>query len=160
MNYMRMCHTATNLMNGYILITGGKSINDVVLNSAELYCIETGEFSFTSPMIYERDFHVAINLMDRVLIIGGRGEDYEFLNSCEIYNIYTKEFYRVDDMVERRYCPCVTNLENMNLLITGGTNQIMSWSVSTFMLKHSPLIVDLSHNSMEIGLNTCELYEI
>jgi hypothetical protein len=142
MKHSRMCHTATNLLNGYILITGGKDYGETISNSAELYCIETGEFIETSNLIYERDFHTATNLMNGgVLITGGRDSNDNYLNCCEMYDIYTNEFYRVDDMIECRLYPIVTNLNNMTLLITGGSNK-------------------RNKTDMEMGLNSAELYII
>lgn len=66
-------HTATLLNTGKVLITGGESsVNSVIESSAELYDPLTGMLTGTGSMAAVRASHVAVLLPNgRVLIVGG-----------------------------------------------------------------------------------------
>jgi galactose oxidase-like protein len=73
----RMSHTATLLLNGSVLITGGYDEPSVgkslgVLSSAELYDPDAGTFTNAGMMTSKRSSHTATLLRDgRVLLVGG-----------------------------------------------------------------------------------------
>ena len=68
----RWLQTATLLQDGRVLILGGRSPNDSVYASAEMYDPRTGRFSSAGSMGEGRQQHTATLLPDgRVLIAGG-----------------------------------------------------------------------------------------
>src|SRR6267378_2435336 len=77
-------HAATLLLDGKVLITGGRSDG---LGSAELFDPVTGTFSTTGEMITPRRVHTATLLADgRVLIAGGfLNNGDSTLASAELY---------------------------------------------------------------------------
>ena len=69
MNFARASHTATTLIDGTILVTGGSSYL-----AAEVYDPNTGSFALTGSMASVRAQHAATLLFDgTVLITGGYG---------------------------------------------------------------------------------------
>jgi hypothetical protein len=94
MTKSRVGHTATRLLNGTVLITGGYAdyvysrlagVGYESLNSAEIYDPVSGSFTSTDPMNVTRFWHSATPLSDgSVLIAGGIGADSS-LASAEIY---------------------------------------------------------------------------
>jgi hypothetical protein len=93
----RASHTATVILSGKVLITGGVQFtfpNDT-LASAELYDPATGTFSATGSMTEPRVGHSATLLPDgRVLIAGGTTD-----LSAEIYDPSTGTFAATGNMV-------------------------------------------------------------
>ncbi len=72
MTTARDVHTATLLLDGRVLVTGGDDRFLHPLATAELYDPKAGSFGPTGPMATPRDFHVATLLADgRVLVTGG-----------------------------------------------------------------------------------------
>ena len=75
LNTGRFDQTATLLMDGRILVTGGKIIKNgqKLINTCEIFDPKNLRWSFTAPMHYERAGHSATLLKDgRVLIVGGQ----------------------------------------------------------------------------------------
>ena len=83
----RHYHTATLLLNGQVLVTGGVS-GSAILNSAELYDPATGNFSATGRMATVRATHTATLLPNgKVLVTGGNsGSSLTSLNSAELFH--------------------------------------------------------------------------
>ena len=112
----RISHTATLLLNGKVLITGGRSDGS---GSAELFDPVTGTFSATGEMITPRRLHTATLLTDgRVLIAGG------FLNngnsplaSAELYDPSTGTFTATGSMLNLRGWNTATLLYDGRVLV-------------------------------------------
>lgn len=145
MNECRTLHTATNLLNGKILIIGGLNNKVEIISSTELFDTDKEEFIAINCMNYPRAIHTA-TLLDRntVLIVGGATPNKYFatLNTCELYCIDTNRFTETASMMCRRDCHTATLFEKNSknyVLITGGRAGI-----------------DLYGN--EIILNTAEVY--
>lgn len=118
LNNARSGHTATRLLNGTVLITGGYGYG--YLKSAELYDPATRTFAVTGNMGTGRVFHTATLLRNgTVLITGGTGATGG-LKSAELYDPATKTFSPVSDMIAGRYGQTATLLSNGTVLIVGG----------------------------------------
>jgi N-acetylneuraminic acid mutarotase len=86
----RHYHTATLLLNGKVLVTGGSNANNNYLGTSELYDPSTGAWTATGSLAAPRELHTATLLPDgRVLVAGGNDDANGqgiFLSSVEIYN--------------------------------------------------------------------------
>lgn len=128
----RESHTATLLLNGKVLITGGNEFNGYPtwLNpsvTAELYDPATGTFARTGNMAVGRTDHTASLLADgRVLIVGGStnaGSGTVMVTaSTEIYDPGTGTFAPAATMASPRAGHTATLLPSGKVLITGGQN--------------------------------------
>jgi len=126
-------HTATLLLNGQVLITGGETSpttstayqDDVA--SAELYNPTTGTFSVTGSMNVGRRYHTTTLLQNgTVLIAGGEtsppGQFPGAAASAELYDPATGSFSFTGNMTMAREFHTATLLANGKVLITGGYN--------------------------------------
>jgi hypothetical protein len=121
MHTARSAHTATLLLDGQVLITGGFSENDEsrALASAELYDPAQGVFTKAGALTTGRQSHSATLLSDgRVLIAGGY--DGSYLASAELYDPQTGAFSPTGSMSVGRIAHRATRLADGKVLITGG----------------------------------------
>ena len=122
----RYAHTATLLLDGRVLITGGDDMFRHPIASAELYDPKTGTFSPTGSMKAARSFHVATLLADgRVLVTGGspfgmHAAAGHFLTTAEVYDPKTGKFSPTGSMATERASHTATMLADGRVLITGG----------------------------------------
>ena len=108
MHTPRELHTATQLADGRVLVTGGVWGEDT-LNTCEIYDPQSRTWTSIEPMKLPRTRHVAILLPDgRVLVIGGsvgkaieqveRQATVNVYSSCEIYDPATGRWTLTDSM--------------------------------------------------------------
>jgi hypothetical protein len=119
--------TATLLLNGKVLITGGYSTDYAVpLPNAELYDPATGTFSATGSMVAMRYQHTATLLPNgQVLIVGGcldTGGSCQTLASAELYDPATETFSATGSLIAERADHTATLLSNGQVLVAGGVD--------------------------------------
>lgn len=122
MNEGRYQQTATQLLDGEVLVAGGSndSSGSSRLASAELYDPVTRSWSVTGSMIEEREWHSATLLPDgTVLVAGGVGRDGESA-SAELYDPATGSWTATGRMTETRFAHTATLLGDGRVLVAGG----------------------------------------
>jgi hypothetical protein len=86
MNTTRYGHTASVLINGTVLVSGGSGSGGY-LNSAELYDPSRGVWTSTGDMNSTREWHTASVLTSgQLLVSGGVDNGGGYLNSAELYD--------------------------------------------------------------------------
>lgn len=122
MEYWSAWHTATLLLDGRVLLTGGTG-GDGDDHSAELFDPKTDTFSKTGMMETGRIYHTATLLADgRVLVAGGGGDytNFKFIAAAEIWDPATGTFSATGPMTDARTFHAATLLTDGRVLVTGG----------------------------------------
>ena len=127
MHFARVSHTATLLLDGRVLIVGGRG--NEVNAIAEIYDPKTRHFSDTGSLTTARYKHTAGRLSDgRVLIAGGSDErDWTGnLGSTEIYDPKTGKFSSGSALNEARFKlpEDAVQLSSGRLLVAGGSKEV------------------------------------
>jgi hypothetical protein len=104
-------HTATLLLDGRVLITGG----DGPGRSTELYDPATGTFVNTGPMFEPRAGHTATLLTNGQVLIAGPATS----SGAELYDPATGTFVRTGSMLTPQYIQSATMLPSGSVLIAG-----------------------------------------
>jgi len=134
MHYGRISHTATLLIDGRVLVAGGRG--DSLTGTAELYDPKAKRFTLTGSQLTARYKHTAGLLPDgRVLIAGGSDErDWRGnLSSAEIYDPRTGKFIATSPLNDGRFkLPDeAVQLASGQLLIAGGSKQVEIYNPAT-----------------------------
>lgn len=86
MSTSRVDHTATKLLDGTILITGGRDGSLTSLSSAELFDPSDDSLSSAGTMTHARNRHTAELLPDGTVIVAGAGYGSADTNTSELYD--------------------------------------------------------------------------
>jgi len=119
----REFHTATLLLDGKVLVTGGNA-GTATLRTAEIYDPASGTFSTTGSMFTARQNHSASLLPDGKVLVSGGYSGTAYLASAEIFDPSTGIFApTASDMPEARMNFTSTTLVGGKVLIAGGFRQ-------------------------------------
>jgi Kelch motif protein len=134
----RADHTATLLANGQVLLgagSTGRSINEAVTETAELFDPATNRFTTTGALTAPRHKHAAVRLRDgKVLMIGGADSRLRgFYNSAELYDPATGKFSATGGMSLARYKirEAAVLLVDGRVLIAGGGARLEIYDPAT-----------------------------
>jgi Bacterial Ig-like domain (group 2)/Galactose oxidase, central domain len=121
----RHLHTATLLLDGTVLITGGHTYNPNEDHStAEIYDPVTGTFGYTGFMSVPRSFHTATRLADgRVLVEQGHFTFGQPPTPSEIYDPVTHVFAPTGSPTLTRSVHGASLLDDGRVLVTGGWDE-------------------------------------
>ena len=118
----RVAHTATLLPNGKVLVVGGRSTENAILASAELYDPASHTWSATGSLHVARRVHTATLLPSgKVLVAGGFGVYTYPVSSSELYDPATGLWSVTGPMVHARGVFTATLLPNGYVLAAGGS---------------------------------------
>ncbi len=126
----RTNHTATQLLNGRVLVAGGIGVETAefvtnFLASAELYDPTTGQWTATGSMADMRVGHAAVLLPDgRVLVVGGGSSsdgDGGPLSSAELYDPATGTWTPTGSTAAEGPGRTATLMGNGTVLVVGGS---------------------------------------
>ena len=119
-------YTATLLLNGKVLVSGGAGENAAAQKTAELYDPASGTFQSTGSMKVARENQTATLLRDgRVLIAGG---DPDGSATAELYDPTTGTFAATGDMGHPRSFATATLLPDGSVLMVGGSTDTATLS--------------------------------
>jgi N-acetylneuraminic acid mutarotase len=124
MEAARSNHTATLLLNGQVLVAGGKGIDDnTILASAELYDPATGVWTATGSMNGHRSEHTATLLPNgQVLVAGFATTPYRKIARAELYDPASGSWTTTAKLLPLRYRHAAALLPNGTVLVSGGYN--------------------------------------
>ncbi|CAF4099959.1 unnamed protein product, partial [Adineta steineri] len=118
MSAARYGHTASVLLNGLVLVTGGFDFSNY-LNSVELYDPSTGTWTTTGSITEARSVHTASLLSNGKVLVTG-GYNGSFLNSAELYDPLTSIWTTTGNMMNARYSHTASLLSNGLVLVISG----------------------------------------
>ena len=124
MSMQRADHSATLLLNGKVLIAGGRTPSDApfLVNTAELYDPATGAFTPTSSMTAPRGKHTATLLPDgKVLLVGGETASP---TTADLYDPANAQFTAVQLAAVAGIGASAVLLTNGQVLVVGGRNPV------------------------------------
>lgn len=131
MTVPRADHTATLLANGQVLLSAGstgRSINEAVTDTAEVFDPATNRFTATGTLAVPRHKHSAVALRDgKVLVIGGADSRLRgFYNSAELYDPAKGQFSATGSMSTARYKfrDAAVLLTDGKVLVAGGGTRL------------------------------------
>lgn len=128
----RTQHTATLLLDGRVLVAGGRSQTATeTLSSTELFDPAKNSWRPGPPMNVARAGHTATPLLDgRVLVVGGTApaadgsSRFESLASAEVFDPKKNEWVTVGPLTDARNGHTATRLQDGSVLVIGGARPV------------------------------------
>lgn len=118
----RSGQTATLLLDGKLLVTGGQTNFTLTSPAAEMYDPATGIWTVTGSMNGDRAHHTATMLPNgQVLVAGGYSSGTGALASAELYDPAVGTWTTTAPMSSQRFFHTATLLPNGQVLVVGGT---------------------------------------
>ncbi|CAF1130967.1 unnamed protein product [Adineta ricciae] len=181
MSVARYYHTSTSLPNGNILIAGGQTMGNGVLNSLELFNSSSNSFvTIAATMSNNRYYHTATYIPSIQSILFAGGYISGNINTYDLFNVTTLTFVRNGTLKYARCAHTATLLNDGRILLVGGypsMNQVEIFNPLTFTFSvaanlstgrsyHTATLLDHSGQVLVCGgdgasgyLKTCELYQ-
>jgi hypothetical protein len=120
MEVERAAHTATRLVDGRVLVTGGIRTGEATLASAELYDPGARDFIPTGGMTTLRSGHTATLLKSGLVLLAGGFDDEAPVRTAELYDPATGRFTRTGSLTAPRGGATATLLRDGRVLVVGG----------------------------------------
>ena len=124
MNNKRSEQTATLLQDGRVLVAGGhNSPSALIYNThatAEIYDPETGKWTKTGSLAYDRYGHTATLLQDGRVLVAGGADQISTGGTAEIYDPKTGKWTQAGSLNHKRYHHTATLLQDGRVLVVGG----------------------------------------
>ncbi|MEO8135934.1 MAG: kelch repeat-containing protein [Betaproteobacteria bacterium] len=115
-------HTATVLLNGKVLVTGGRN-GGTLTTLSELYDPTTGTWASTGSLTTARAHATATLLPNgKVLVAGGNDNGNNPLASAELYDPQAGTWSSAGSLAVARYSHTATLLQTGKVLIAGGSD--------------------------------------
>ena len=115
-------HSSTLLPSGQVLVTGGESITNSALSSAEQFNSITNAWSNAASLGVPRRWHQAVLLANGKVLVAGGSNDSSTLSSAEFYDPAMDRWTPTGAMNVARRFHTLTLLGNGNVLAVGGEN--------------------------------------
>lgn len=114
----RYYHTATQLLNGQVLVVGGTG-DSAGLNSAEVYNPQTNNWSPAGTLSTPRFGHTATLLPTGQVVVAGGWRGSDPLDSAEVYDPATNSWSRAGTLKVARALPVAT-FQAGRVVVAGG----------------------------------------
>jgi hypothetical protein len=125
----RYSHTATRLLDGQVLVTGGADNITGPLASVELYNPATNTWTTVGSLAGARYYHTA-TLLANGLVVVAAGLGVTQLSSGELYNPASQTWSATGPMGNARRAHTATLLANGRVLVVGGSQRGLPDAVS------------------------------
>jgi hypothetical protein len=138
MTTSRAAHTASTLLDGRVLVSGGFGRGEASATaSAELYDHPSRSFTAARPLTEPRQSHTATLLSNgRLLIAGGLGADGEYSATAEIYDPIDGTFAPTGALQVARSGHLAVLLRSGEVLLVGGVGR--GWTFLTSAELYDP----------------------
>lgn len=129
MGATRAYHTAKLLLNGKVLVTGGRAGQYIYRNTAEVYDPVTNSWTLTGSLATSRAYHADTLLNNgKVMVSGGfyatgsTVSTMHFLNGVELYDPATNQWTATTSLNSSRRMHTSTILSDGTVVVAGGLN--------------------------------------
>lgn len=127
MSTPRRYHTATLLLNGRVLVTGGQRPDDgSVTPSAEIFNPAVGTWFKAAPLSIARRSHTATRLEDGTVLVAGGSTSSSITAAVERYDPAKNKWTTMPTLASARTSHSATLLDSGAVLVAGGLDATFS----------------------------------